>query len=112
MNSTCLGMVLTCLITGLTYVFTSLAEFNNSSYLVLICLCVASDFRLLTEDPNERLGAKGAAEVKQFPFNCLPLCRTSVHVVSLQNVSFYLDSDMSLLCHVGITLAGFEYKKC
>lgn len=90
MNCTCLGMLLTCLITGLTYVFTSLGELNNSSYLVLICLCVASTFRLLTEDPNERLGAKGAAEVKEVPFFSLPSCRTLVHVVSLQNVCFLL----------------------
>lgn len=28
---------------------------------------ICSIFRLLTEDPNERLGAKGAAEVPSFP---------------------------------------------
>lgn len=116
MNCTRLGMLLTCLVNGLTYVFTSRAEFNYVSYLIvsgtnLLMCCIW--FQTLDWGSQWTSWSKGCCRGKKSSlFFCLPWCRTSVHVVSLQSVCFYLDSYMSLLCHVWITFSWFGIQKC
>lgn len=79
-----------------------------------LSLSVSFIFRLLTEDPNERLGAKGAAEVLFVLRMCvhahtsfLEFCSKAALVVRLPGIAkCRIPGDLMLLVHLSVVLSN------